>query len=132
MERLSSVLDAWAILALLRDEPAAVRVEDAIRSGSVASWINLGEVIYNEADRVGLDRAQSAVARLTDLARCEEPDAELIRSAAAVKATHRVSYADGVAVATAERHRLPLLTGDREILAIKRGDLELIDLRATA
>jgi PIN domain nuclease of toxin-antitoxin system len=132
MERLSSVLDAWAILALLRDEPAAVRVEDAIRSGSVASWINLGEVIYNEADRVGLDRAQSAVARLTDLVPCEEPDADLIRSAAVVKATHRVSYADGFAVATAERHRLPLLTGDREILAIERGDLELIDLRATA
>jgi PIN domain nuclease of toxin-antitoxin system len=132
MERLSSVLDAWAILALLRDEPAAVRVEDAIRSGSVASWINLGEVIYNEADRVGLDRAQSAVARLTDLVRCEEPDADLIRSAAVVKATHRVSYADGFAVATAERHRLPLLTGDREILAIERGNLELIDLRATA
>lgn len=129
MERLTSVLDAWAIVALLRDEPAAARVEQAVQAGSVASWINLGEVIYNEADRVGLDRAETAVTRLTEIIHSEEPDADLIRSAASVKAIHRVSYADGFAVATAERHDLPLLTGDREIIAMKRAVLQVIDLR---
>jgi PIN domain nuclease of toxin-antitoxin system len=129
MEPLTAVLDAWAILALLRDEPAADRVEKAIRGGALASWINLGEVIYNEANRIGLKRAESALSRLAEIVHAEVPDADLVRSAAAVKAAHRVSYADGFAIATAERHKLPLLTGDAELVDLKRAPLEVIDLR---
>jgi predicted nucleic acid-binding protein len=59
----------------------------------------------------------------------EEPDAELVLDAARVKADHRLSYADAFAVATAERHRLPLLTGDRDLLALDR-ELTVVDPRA--
>lgn len=129
MEPLTSVLDAWAVVAFLRDEPAAGRVARAVRDRSVVSWINLGEVIYKEAERVGLDEAKSVVNRLSEIIHSEEPDAELVRLAASVKAEHPVSYADGFAVATAERHELPLLTGDGEIIALERAALEVVDLR---
>lgn len=102
-----------------------------MRRGSVVSWINLGEVIYNEAARVGADRAESTVMQVAEVVHAEEPDADLVRAAAIVKANHRVSYADAFAVVTAERHELPLLTGDREIIAMNRASLAVIDLRST-
>jgi len=55
-------------------------------------------------------------------------DWPLVRAAAFVKARHRLSYADAFCVATAQRMRAPLWTGDPEILAL--GDeLEVVDLR---
>lgn len=61
--------------------------------------------------------------------RTEPPDADLVLGAAEIKAGGRISYADCFAVATAERHQAPLLTGDPEILALDRPALELVDLR---
>lgn len=125
----TSVLDAWALVALLRDEASAGEVERAIEAGALASWINLGEVIYVEAPRVGLPAARTAVIRLSEILLPEEPDAELVQQAAAIKAGHPLSYADSFAVATAERHDLPLLTGDREILRLRRARLRIADLQ---
>ncbi len=59
----------------------------------------------------------------------EEPDESLVLAAAIIKADHRLSYADAFAVATAERHRAPLLTPDPEILATDRPGLTILDLR---
>jgi len=131
MERsagLSSVLDASAVIALFEEEPGADRVESEIEHGSLASWVNLGEVLYVEARRIGLEEARAGVLRLVERIVAEEPDAELVQAAATVKFENRLSYADAYAVATAERHRLPLLTGDPEILEAGRPGLEVIDL----
>ncbi len=128
----SAALDAWAILALLRDEPSAAIVERAVHEGSVCSWINLGEVLYLESRRLDVERALDAVARVADNVRAEVADAAAVQAAAAIKAAGLLSYADAFAVATAERYRVPLLTGDPEILGLNRTELQLTDLRSAA
>jgi predicted nucleic acid-binding protein len=124
------VLDSWAVLALLRGEPSGPYVRDRIAAErSVISWVNLGEVLYLESRRVGASRADLAVSAVTDVIDAELPDVELVRAAAARKSVGGLSYADAFAVATAERHRGPLLTGDPEIVALADRALEVIDLR---
>ncbi len=123
-----SVLDAWAILAFLWDEPAAARVEAAIERGAVCSWINLGEVLYKHARRLGWDRSAAAIDAFAANVTAEPADAEAVRAAAAIKAEGRLSYADCFAVATAERHAAPLLTGDPEILRLSRPALDTVDI----
>jgi predicted nucleic acid-binding protein len=76
----------------------------------------------------GAAAAASAVEALSRHVKAEEPDAGLILEAARIKADHRLSYADAFAVATAERHRLPLLTGDPELLALER-EVTVVDPR---
>lgn len=126
---MTTVLDAWALIAYLQDEPAAARVERAIRArDAVVSDVNLGEVLYKVARRDGDATAHDVVRGLRSVVRAEEPDWALTRSAALVKAHHRLSYADAFAVATALRHDAPLYTGDPEIVALPQL-LTVVDLR---
>jgi len=124
------VLDAWALLAVLNDEPPAARVEQAIdEEVGVISWINLGEVLYRAIPRRGERRAMDAVRAVSRRLQVEDVDAPLVLDAARLKAAHRLSYADAFCVATAQRHGAPLYTGDPEIVALP--DLvEVVDLRA--
>jgi predicted nucleic acid-binding protein len=94
----------------------------------VISWINLGEVFYIESRIAGEAAAAAALARIRQSVRPEDVDAELVLAAARVKARHAVSYADAFAVALAERLRLPLMTGDPEIVALDR-ELSVVDPR---
>jgi predicted nucleic acid-binding protein len=107
-------------------------VRSAIERGAVACWVNLGEVLYLETRRQGAERAEEAISSLAAILRAEEVDGDLARAAARVKAQGRASYADCFAVATAERHGVPLLTGDPEIVALDREHLQVVDLRPTA
>lgn len=118
------------MLAYLRAEGGGSRVRSAIEDGAIASWVNLGEALYIEARRQGFDRADRVVSQLAQqLLLAEQADARIVRAAAAIKAGGGLSYADGFAIATAERHGLTLLTGDPEIIAADRPRLELVDLR---
>lgn len=127
---LTTVLDAWAVTALLENEPAGPRVVAAIETGQARmSWINLSEVFYIESRRMGADRASAAIEHLRHTLIVEEAGEEASLAAAAIKAENTISLADCFAVATAERHRAPLLTGDLEILELKRPNLEVVDLR---
>lgn len=132
MERWSRIVaDTWPVIALLEDEPAAGRVARLISGPTVVvSWINLGEVLYISTRRHGAQAARRAVADLARAFSAEIPDEEMVIAAALVKAEHTISYADCFAVATAERHRAPLLTGDPDLLALDRPGLELIDVRS--
>ncbi|MEV4419304.1 PIN domain-containing protein [Patulibacter sp. NPDC049589] len=125
------VLDSWALLALLRAEPAAPAVREAIEESGLAviSWVNLGEVAYIAARRVGWGRAEEVVRDAArSLVRAEDPDPNLVMHAAKWKADGGLSYADAFAAATAERHRAPLLTGDPELIALN-GRIDVVDLR---
>jgi predicted nucleic acid-binding protein len=125
----TKALDAWALLALVRDEPPAERVEAELAGGTgVISWINLGEVYYHELRRLGEDGAGRLVERARRVLIAEEPDADLVMDAARIKAAGKLSYADCFALATAARHTIPLLTGDPEILEAATG-VEVVDLR---
>jgi PIN domain nuclease of toxin-antitoxin system len=127
------VLDAWAVLAMLWDEPGGQQVETLLaETHPVMSWVNLGEVFYRVARLGGPARAQQTVDALLRRLTAEEPDAELILAAARVKSAHRLSYADAFAVATSESHGGPLVTGDPEVLALDRRGLRVTDPRRAA
>lgn len=127
----SVVLDAWAIVAWFNDDPAADRVAAEVRGAGhvIASWVNLGEVAYVRGRAIGLAEAQADLRRFATTITAELPDEQLVLAAACFKAAGGISYADAFAVATAQRHRAPLLTGDPELLALQ-GQIEVIDLRA--
>lgn len=127
---MTDCLDSWAVLAWLEGvEPAASRVQDALASHPVMSWINVGEVAYVLERRAGVDRSREVVRELRRLLNLDLPTEERVIEAARVKAGHRMAYADAFAVATALAHGADLLTGDPEIL---RGDKSwsVLDLRS--
>jgi ribonuclease VapC len=111
------VLDAFAILGLLRDEPCADHVERLLRSVANISMssINLGEVIYKTTRAHGAERAQDVLLHVgsydMDII---DPDRELVVAAAFLKGLHRMSYADCFAAALAMRLNAALVTGDRD------------------
>ncbi len=110
-------LDSWAILRWLEgDEPAAARVEAAMPSRPVMSWINLGEVAYIVERRAGVDRARRVVPELRSRLTLDLPSEARVVEAAHLKAGYAMAYADAFAVATAIAHGATLLTGDPEIL----------------
>ena len=124
------ILDSWAVIALLKGEPGSAMVDRVVASREATmSWINLGEVFYIRARSHGEMSAAEGVDMVQRSVEILEPDTELVLDAARVKARERLSYADAFAVALAERLRMPLLTGDPEILALDR-EVQIIDPRS--
>ncbi len=118
------VFDAWAVLAVLNDEPCAGAVLELVEQhGARMSTINLGEVYYQAIRARGPKPAAEALRAVRGLVRVEGPDDDLVLAAARLKARGGVSYADCFAVATARRHEEPLVTGDPEILALDEFDV---------
>lgn len=98
-------------------------------SDAVVCSINLGEVLYAFARSHGFDDALDRVSSIRDLTRVEDPDWPLVEAAARLKVGGGMSFADAFCVATAERHDVPVATGDPEIIGL-RELVEVIDLRA--
>lgn len=92
------------------------------------SSVNLGEVYYSLVRSHGRSVASDWTTRVRQAVDVEDPDWELVRAAADIKASGGLSYADAFCVATAARCGMPLLTGDPEILACA-GAVEVVDLR---
>lgn len=110
-------LDSWAVLRWLDgDDPAAARVEAAMSSRPIMSWINLGEVAYIVERRAGSDRARRVVRELRPRLSLDLPSEARVLEAAHLKAAYPMAYADAFAVATAIARGATLLTGDPEIL----------------
>ena len=114
---MTECLDSWAVLRWLDgDESAAARVDAAMTSRPVMSWINLGEVAYIVERRAGADRARRVVRGLRPRLTLDLPTEARVLEAAHLKAGYPMAYADAFAVATAIAHGATLLTGDPEIL----------------
>jgi ribonuclease VapC len=119
----SKIVDAWALLAWLRDEqPAADYVRDCLQQAEEGntqlsmSWINVGEVYYMLVRKNHPGTAQDFLTRLPSLPiRFVLPEEEDVIAAATLKSTHRISYADAFAAALAVRENAPVITGDPEI-----------------
>lgn len=111
------VLDSWALLAYLKDENSADRIESAwIDEGATICSINLGEVLYIRMRGDGEDAAAADIDRVRQHLDVVDPDWPLISEAARVKAHGGLSYADAFCLATALRVEAPLWTGDPEIV----------------
>jgi predicted nucleic acid-binding protein len=116
-----AVLDSYALLAYIADEPGADKVEEYLTLGRsrkaelYINVVNLGEVYYILARRKGVEIADLSVAFLK-----EEPvvfvpaDKRLSLLAGRIKAFHKLSYADAFAVTTAIDLNATLITGDEE------------------
>jgi ribonuclease VapC len=121
------VLDTFAMLAYLRDEPAAPRVQRVLedcqnnRCRSCISLINLGEVLYITERRGGLTRAQDALALIQSLPiEIVSADEQNVFSAAHIKANYPISYADSFAVAAALERSGIVITGDPEFKDVEQ------------
>lgn len=128
---MTDCLDSWAILRWLEgEEPAAGRVERALETRPIMSWINLGEVFYVVHRAAGADRAGAVVGDLRHRLRLDLPTEARVLEAAAIKARHALAYADAFAIATAVAHDAGLLTGDPEILEEVDPTWQVVDLRS--
>ena len=111
-------LDAWPVVEWMKGaEPVASRIESLLAERPLMSWINVGEVAYVTERELGVSGAGRVVEFLRRRLTLDLPTEERVLQAAALKAAHKISYADAFAVATAIAHDAVLLTGDPDILA---------------
>jgi len=115
------VLDSWAVIAYLEDEPSGEQVEELIATAHeeqipiYMSVINVGEVWYTMAREISEEEANASVKMLRDLRiQFEDADWELTQEAARFKSKNKMSYADAFAAALAKIKKADLVTGDGE------------------
>lgn len=115
------VLDSWAVIAYLEDEPSGEQIEDLIATAHeeqipiYMSVINLGEVWYTFAREISEEEANASVKTLSDLRiQFEDANWELTQEAARFKSKNKMSYADAFAAALAKTKKADLITGDNE------------------
>lgn len=113
------VLDSFALLAFLQDEPGAGRVAELLEAAGrgelrlYLSVVNLAEVVYRTVRGYGLEQAVAVLARLEELPlEVVEVDRALALEAAIVKGRHAVALADCLAAALARRVGGAVVTGD--------------------
>ena len=120
------VLDSWALMAYLEDEPAAAQVADIIADANeegmplLMTVVNLGEVWYIIAREASEADAERSITEIRQLGiEIIEVDWSLTRDAASFKAKHKMSYADGCAAALARQKKAHLITGDKEFAQVE-------------
>ncbi len=135
-----TVLDAYAILAYLRDEPAAAQVVPLLdRADCLATSVGVAEVmdVMIRVDGASEDEAALILAQLPLL----EPvavDAALAAAAGRLRARHyhrvrrTVSMADCIAAGAADKLGRPLATADPHLLDLCQDEgIETVVLRGT-
>ena len=133
-ESTRKVLDAWAVIAWLRDEPASAGLVDSLLQKAKArkvqlflSVLNLGEIFYVTSKTRGLPAAEMVLEELAGLPiEVRAAPNALVMEAARLKSLYPISYADAFAAATAIREGARLVTGDPEMKVLSaRGVLQL-------
>ncbi len=117
---MTAVLDASALLALLKGEPEAERVAEALERGAYLSAVNLAEVLSKLADW-GEDpaEAQARMAQVGLLGAAVEvlpftgEDALEVARLRALTRAYGLSFGDRACLALARRLGLPALTAER-------------------
>lgn len=117
----SRILDAYAIMAFLEDEPGADAVCQIIQSAFekgdslMMTVVNLGEVWYAIARSNSPEVADRYVDEIHNMGiEVVNADWALTRQAAMFKARGNLSYADSFAAALSALKNAPLVTGDKE------------------
>jgi len=124
--RRKQLLDTFAVLAWLQDEPSASAVEsilqDAKRDGAelLMTLINLGELYYILRRSLSAVETRALLDMILDLpVRAIPVSEDLVWEAAEIKARNPLSYADCFAVAAARREGAALVTGDPEFRRVE-------------
>lgn len=114
-----SLLDSYAVLAFLKQEPNFDIVKALLRGSSrghvtlLMNQINAGEVYYQVARQNlcdDIDRFWDGFGQLPIV--FVENDFDLVIEAAKIKAQYPISYADAFAAATALQEGASVVTGD--------------------
>ena len=120
------VLDSFALLAYLEDEPGAARVGGLLssaRKDEIEIWIsivNYGEVLYIVERGRGRDSAKMTIATIDQLpVTVADANRLLTFGAAHIRAQHAISYADAFAVALAQSKGGGVVTGDPEFKKVE-------------
>ena len=120
------VLDSFALLAFFQAEPSGLRVSELLDQaargevGLAITTVNLGEVAYRTERRYGLKRAQGVLAKIEEYAPAViDVNRELALAAAHLKARYRMSYADCLAAALAQRLDAAVVTGDPDFRQVE-------------
>ena len=116
----SSVLDASAFLAYLRDEPGASVVENALTQRACISIVNWAEVLSMVAD-VGEDpealalhlENEGLLGNNLEIIPLTEEDALLLAQLRPLTKTSGLSLGDRACLALGMRLKLPVFTADR-------------------
>jgi predicted nucleic acid-binding protein len=119
------VLDSWAVVAYLEDEPAAERVADIIADAHeegiplLMTVVNAGEVWYIVAREASTSDADGSIKQLRDLGvEFVETDWDLAKGAGYFKSRNKMSFADCFAAALTRQRKAHLATGDPEFKQI--------------
>ena len=115
------VLDSWAVMAYLGDEPAAEKIgtmiADAQDDGTplLMSVVNAGEVWYTLVRRRSVKEADETLHWLHEVGvRLVDADWAITKIAAGFKVKGNISFADCYAAAVAKHNKATLITGDPE------------------
>lgn len=117
----TKILDSYAVVAFLEDEPGADVVRNLIlkaEDGKVKlamSVVNLGEVWYAIARATSSETADRYIQEIQGLAiEIIDADWALTHQAAAYKVNGKISYADCFAAALAKKRRGEVVIDDRK------------------
>jgi ribonuclease VapC len=125
------VLDSFAVLALLANEPGSERVRKLLAHAEadppsvLMTWVNVGEVACIIEGRWGKGRVYQVLGALEATAlEMREAGRDLALTAAGIKARHPLAYADAFVAALATQEDAVLVTGDPEFRQLD-GDLSI-------
>lgn len=123
----AAVLDSYAMISFLEREKGFEAVaqlfEECIQQDKrvFLCVVNWGEVIYHALREGGEETAHLAEQAMRALPiQLVDAGEELTRQAARLKASHRMSYADCFAAASAISKKCELLTGDPEFKQVEK------------
>jgi PIN domain nuclease of toxin-antitoxin system len=123
------VLDAYALVGYLVDEPVAAEVERLMRGGALINVVNVAEVIDRVSRGRGVD--PSAVRTAIELLGTSGLEIELVDddlgfAAGALRATHHhrrscpISLADCMAIVSGQQNELAVATSDGHLASVAR------------
>jgi predicted nucleic acid-binding protein len=121
------VLDASSLMAFFEDRPGADKVEDLLRLGVEGkrqlsmSVVNWGEVYYSTWRTNGPGVARKVIVDIAQLPlEIVDADLALTRSAAELRAEHKLPYTDGFAAALAAARKASLATSDKDFASVEK------------
>jgi ribonuclease VapC len=121
------VLDSFALMAFLMDEPGAVAVNDLLLQAMrneiqlLITVVNLGEVYYSIARGSSHAIAEQMIIQFLELSIETIPvDWEITRQATILKADIPIAYGDCFAAALAVQRDCPVVTGDPEFHRLEK------------
>lgn len=120
------VLDTYAVLTYLKEEPGWRQVKDLLwdafqkKCNVYMSQVNIGElyyILYRECGAGSSDRVIAVIRHWPVKFMDVKADTAIV--AGRIKAENRLSYADAYVVATALAKKAAILTGDREFKSVE-------------